>query len=83
MNPVINHKEALESAINEQENSNLARCYLDLVRRVKGLGKPFICNESSELSPGGMPIVLFVCPAMGADGMAVYHLEQDYSAPSY
>jgi hypothetical protein len=83
MNNLINHKEALQSAIENQEDSNLARCYLDLLRRVKGIGKPFICAESEQLSPCNMPITIFVCPEMGSDGMAIYKLEKDYSAPSY
>lgn len=83
MDLVINHKEALQSAISQKDDSNLARCYLDLIRRINGIGKPFICGESSELSPGKMPTHIFVCPEMGCDGLAVYKLEKDYSAPSY
>lgn len=83
MDTVINHKEALQSAITNKDDSNLARCYLDLVKRIKGVGKPFICGEGSELSPAGMPVYIFVCPEMGCDGMAMYKLEKDYSAPTY
>lgn len=94
MNEGLDYDAALEEA--KQLDTNLAKCYLELVESEKkhkeALSKilekihyfgPFICGHGEEMSPGGMYKTILVCPAYGSDGMAVYKLETDYSAPSY
>lgn len=54
-----------------------------LVLKYKGIYNPFICGGSEEKGDDGLPTMIFVAPAMGADGFAVYQKVKDYSAPSY
>lgn len=53
------------------------------LRQTKGLNQPFICGGSGEKDNNGMNEIIFVCPAMGADGFAVYKMITPYSAPGY
>lgn len=46
-------------------------------------GQYFICGEGGEKDEMGLPDAIFVCPAYGLDGMAMYKKHKDYSAPSY
>jgi hypothetical protein len=62
-----------------EENNKLK----EVLRRYKGIEQPFICGGSAEKGKDGLPDMIFVCPMMGADGMAVYVKHKDYSAPSY
>ena len=55
----------------------------DIICRYNGIERPFICGAGSEKGEDGLPDMIFVCPMMGADGMAVYKKFKDYSAPSY
>lgn len=45
-------------------------------------GGPFICGIGGE-SVMGCPDRLDVCPAVGADGFAVYKRIKDYDAPGW
>lgn len=53
------------------------------LRQIKGLEQPFICGGSGEKDSLGMTEVIFICPAMGADGFAIYKMTTPYSAPGY
>ena len=46
-------------------------------------GHFFICGESGEQDSMGLPDNLFVCPAYGLDGFAVYKKDRDYDAPGW
>jgi hypothetical protein len=46
-------------------------------------GVYFICGEAGEKDEMGLPDYIMVCPAYGADGMAMYKKYKDYSAPGY
>ena len=46
-------------------------------------GHFFICGESGEQDSMGLPNRLFVCPAYGLDGFAVYKKDRDYDAPGW
>ena len=46
-------------------------------------GHFFICGESGEQDSMGLPDRLFVCPAYGLDGFAVYKKDRDYDAPGW
>lgn len=46
-------------------------------------GVYFICGEGGERDEMGLPDYISVCPAYGADGMAMYKKYKDYSAPGY
>ena len=46
-------------------------------------GHYFICGEAGEKDSMGLPDRLFVCPAYGLDGFAVYKKERDYDAPGW
>ena len=54
-----------------------------LILKYKGICNPFICGGSKETGDDGLPNMIFVAPAMGADGFAIYQKVKDYSAPSY
>ena len=54
-----------------------------LILKYKGIHNPFICGGSKETGDDGLPNMIFVAPAMGADGFAIYQKVKDYSAPSY
>jgi hypothetical protein len=43
----------------------------------------FICGEAGEKDSMGLPDRLFVCPAYGLDGFAVYKKDRDYDAPAW
>jgi hypothetical protein len=43
----------------------------------------FICGEAGEKDAMGLPEYISVCPAFGADGMAMYKKHKEYSAPGY
>lgn len=63
----------------QAENTKLK----ELLRQYNGIERPFICGGSAEKGVDGLPDMIFVCPMMGADGMAMYKKFKDYSAPSY
>lgn len=46
-------------------------------------GHFFICGESGERDTMGLPDRVFICPAYGLDGFAVYGKERDYNAPGW
>ena len=46
-------------------------------------GMYFICGESGKKDSYGLPERIFVCPATGLDGFAVYKLEKEYFSPEY
>ena len=46
-------------------------------------GVYFICGEGGEKDDMGLPEFISVCPAYGADGMAMYKKHTDYSAPGW
>ena len=46
-------------------------------------GHFFICGEAGEKDSMGLPEYISVCPAYGADGMAMYKKHKDYSAPGW
>ena len=46
-------------------------------------GHYFICGEAGEKDSMGLPNRLFVCPAYGLDGFAVYKKDRDYDAPGW
>ena len=54
-----------------------------LILKYKGIHNPFICGGSKETGDDGLPNIIFVAPAMGADGFAIYQKVKNYSAPSY
>ena len=54
-----------------------------LILKYKGIHNPFICGGSKKTGDDGLPNMIFVAPAMGADGFAIYQKVKDYSAPSY
>lgn len=44
---------------------------------------PFICGLSGARDQMGLPERLFICPAEGLDGFAVYTKTRDYDAPGW
>lgn len=46
-------------------------------------GVYFICGEGGTKDDLGLPEIILVCPAYGADGFAIYKKASEYSAPSY
>jgi len=46
-------------------------------------GVYFICGEGGERDSVGLPDLILVCPAPGADGMSAYKKITEYSAPGY
>ena len=46
-------------------------------------GVYFICGEGGSKDEQGLPEIILVCPAFGADGFAIYKKASEYSAPSY
>jgi hypothetical protein len=46
-------------------------------------GMYFICGEGGEHDGMGLPEMIMVCPAYGADGFAVYKKHGEYTAPGY
>ena len=55
----------------------------DELKTIYGVDKPFICGVAGEVQADGMNEFVLVCPAYGADGMAMYKKYKDYSAPEY
>jgi hypothetical protein len=43
----------------------------------------FICGESESKDEMNLPEQIFICPAYGLEGSAIYTKTADYSAPSY
>jgi hypothetical protein len=74
--PMINEITSLEL-----ENEKLK----NILRKVfpEKSGHLFICGESGEKDSMGLPDRLFVCPAYGLDGFAVYKKDRDYDAPGW
>ena len=66
----------------EQLEAQVARLE-DLIKKYKGINNPFICGSGPEKGDDGLPNMIFVAPAIGADGFAIYQKVKDYSAPSY
>jgi hypothetical protein len=62
-----------------KENSRL----VEELKRLYGVERPFICGVAGEVGKDGMNEFILVCPAYGADGMAMYKKYKDYSAPGY
>ena len=62
---------------------NLESKLEQLILKYKGIHNPFICGGSKDTGDDGLPNMIFVAPAMGADGFAIYQKVKDYSAPSY
>lgn len=56
---------------------------MELLQKYKGVDHPFICGHGADLGEDNLPDYIMVCPALGADGFAVYKKHKDYSAPSY
>ena len=56
---------------------------MDLLKKLKGVDNPFICGATEDVGEDGLPDYIMVCPALGADGFAVYKKHRDYSSPSY
>lgn len=56
---------------------------MDLLKKLKGVDAPFICGGGGDTGVDDLPEFIMVCPALGADGFAVYKKHKDYSAPSY
>lgn len=46
-------------------------------------GVYFICGDGGTKDDLGLPEIILVCPAYGADGFAIYKKASEYSAPSY
>lgn len=46
-------------------------------------GAFFICGQAGEVDAMGLPEHILVCPAYGADGMAMYTMSKPYSAPEW
>jgi hypothetical protein len=61
------------------ENARL----VEELKRLYGVERPFICGTAGNLQDDGMYEYILVCPAYGADGMAMYKKYKDYSAPEY
>jgi hypothetical protein len=55
----------------------------ETLAKLYGMDKPFICGAGSEVGQDGLPHLLMVCPAFGADGFAIYKKFRDYSSPGY
>jgi hypothetical protein len=62
-----------------KENARL----VEELKRLYGVDRPFICGTAGGKGEDGMPEYVLVCPAYGADGMAMYKKFKDYSAPGY
>jgi hypothetical protein len=54
-----------------------------LGHRWLGINTPFICGGSEEKDSMGLPKTLFICPAYGLDGFAIYKMTSEYSAPGW
>jgi len=46
-------------------------------------GVYFICGEGGSKDSMGLPVNIFVCPAYGLDGFAVYTKSKEYTAPEW
>lgn len=46
-------------------------------------GAMFICGVGGEICKDGMREYVMICPALGADGHAIYKKHTDYSAPGW
>jgi hypothetical protein len=55
----------------------------ETLAKLYGMDRSFICGSGSEVGQDGLPDLIMVCPAFGADGFAIYKKYRDYSAPSY
>jgi hypothetical protein len=55
----------------------------DELKTLFGVDRPFICGVAGDVQADGMNEFVLVCPAYGADGMAMYKKYKDYSAPEY
>lgn len=55
----------------------------DTLAKLYGIDKAFICGAGSEKGQDGLPDLIMVCPAFGADGFAIYKKFRDYDAPGY
>ncbi len=53
------------------------------VKQYHGVNRPFICGGSGDPDRNGLRKVIFVCPALGADGFAIYEMKKEYDAPAY
>jgi hypothetical protein len=53
------------------------------LNKMRGINSPFICGGSQEVGPDNLPDMIMVCPALGADGFAIYKKHRDYDAPGY
>ena len=56
---------------------------MDLLKKIKGVDSPFICGGGGDTGEDRLPEFIMVCPALGADGFAVYKKHKDYSSPGY
>jgi hypothetical protein len=84
---VRDYIEQLEEKIEKQQKA------LDLLEKTRKIlihakaeqlqGVYFICGEAGEKDDMGLPSHVFICPAHGLDGFAVYKKEKDYDAPGY
>lgn len=54
-----------------------------LLSQMSGINAPFICGGSEDKDEMGLSKTIFVCPAYGLDGFAIYKLSSPYSAPGY
>lgn len=75
------HTLATEAGITDMEAAE--RFAAALGARWMGINTPFICGGSEEKDQMGLPNTLFICPAYGLDGFAIYRKATEYSAPSY
>ena len=62
-----------------KENARL----VEELKRLYGVERPFICGNTKDIDPDGLPKYILVCPMYGADGFAMYKKYKDYSAPGY
>ena len=72
----------------EGELRKLRDEHASMVKALKHLmadktGFYFICGEAGEKDSMGLPHAIFICPAYGSDGMAIYTKTTQYSAPEY
>lgn len=66
-----------------QESPELVDFIQKLSSRWLGINTPFISGGSTDKDVYGLPKLLFICPAYGLDGFAVYEKKKEYDAPSY
>jgi len=46
-------------------------------------GQYFLCGEGGDKDDMGLPKLLFVCPAYGLQGFALYKKDKEYSEPMW